>query len=104
MSENTKESGNCPRKAAEQLRTSIGNVATLPKNIQKGADTADVQKKSLDYWEVNGVTEEKKEVIKLTPEEVAGILRSSITNVATLPKKGLKTTESLKKGNAEKRE
>ena len=50
------------------------------------------------------MTEEKKEVIKLTPEEVAGILRSSITNVATLPKKGLKTTESLKKGNAEKRE
>jgi len=42
MSENTKESENCPRETAEQLRTSIANVATLPKNVQKGADTADV--------------------------------------------------------------
>ena len=42
MNENTKKSENCPREAAAQLRTSIANVATLPKNIQKGADTADV--------------------------------------------------------------
>lgn len=47
---------------------------------------------------------EKKEVRRITSGEAAGILRSSITNVATLPKKGLKTTESFKKGNAEKRE
>ncbi len=42
MSKNTKEIQNCPREAAAQLRTSIANVATLPKNTQKRADTADV--------------------------------------------------------------
>ena len=104
MSENTKESGNCPRKAAEQLRTSIGNVATLPKNIHKAADAAEVQKKSVEFGEVNGMAGEKKVLKRITSGEAAGVLRYSITNVATLPKMGLKTTESLKKGNAEKRE
>ena len=102
MNENTKKSENCPREAAAQLRTSIANVATLPKNIQKGADTADVQKKSVEYGEVNGMAGEKKEVRQLTPGEAAGQLRKSITNVATLPKAAIKLTESVKKWNAEK--
>jgi hypothetical protein len=48
------------------------------------------------------MTGEKKTVRQFTPGEAAGQLRSSITNVATLPKGVLKLTESVEKGNAEK--
>ena len=45
---------------------------------------------------------EKKEVRQFSPGEAAGQLRSSITNVATLPKSVHKMTESFEKGNAKK--
>jgi hypothetical protein len=50
---------------------------------------------------VNGVTGEKKEVIQLTPEEAAGQLKYSISNVATLPITAIKLTESVKTEDGE---
>ena len=47
------------------------------------------------------MTEEKKTETQLTPEEAAGQLKSSITNVATLPITAIKLTESVKKEDAE---
>lgn len=41
MSENAKETGNCPKEAVAQLKASIAKVATLPKTAKKGMDTAD---------------------------------------------------------------
>ena len=48
------------------------------------------------------MTGEKKAVRQYTPGEAAVQLRSSITNVATLPKGVYKMTESVKSGQAEK--
>ncbi len=50
---------------------------------------------------MNGVTEEKKEVIQLTSGKAAGQLKKSITNVATLPTTPNKFTESIKNKDAE---
>ena len=47
---------------------------------------------------MNGLTGEKKAVRQFSPGDAAGQLRSSITNVATLPKGVLKLTESFEKG------
>ena len=47
------------------------------------------------------MTGEKKEVRQLTPEEAAGQLKSSITNVASMPITAIKLTESFKKEDAE---
>jgi hypothetical protein len=47
------------------------------------------------------MTGEKKTVRQLTPEEAAGQLKSSITNVASLPKTTIKLKESVKKEDAE---
>jgi hypothetical protein len=41
LSEQKRNTGQCPKEAAAQLRTSIANVATLPKNVHKVMDTAD---------------------------------------------------------------
>ena len=51
---------------------------------------------------MNGLTGEKKAIRQFTPGEAAGQLRSSITNVATLPKAANKMTESFKNGQVKK--
>ncbi|MEM2129914.1 MAG: hypothetical protein QXZ70_04870 [Candidatus Bathyarchaeia archaeon] len=41
MNEQTRSTNRCPKEAAAQLRNSIVSVATLPKTVHKGKDTAD---------------------------------------------------------------
>jgi transcriptional regulator len=41
LNEQTRKTGQCPKEVAAQLRTSIANVATLPKNVNMATDADD---------------------------------------------------------------
>jgi hypothetical protein len=60
------------------------------------------RKKSVRAYGGGWLTKEKKCERQYMPKEVAGQLRSSVTNVATLPKGVHKMTETVKDRQAKK--